>query len=180
MDLKQFAASMKMMGEMLPGKPNLENPAVLQFWYDEFGSMHDDDLKKGFRLALSTLDRFPVIAKFKEIVGGVTETRDQTAVHIAGKVWESLGKFGQYNPSGAEKWLGAEGWEVVKLMGGWFDVCSIEDMSYRGTFVAQARGFANAILAREGINDRGHKMISCESETSKFASELAGKTLTLA
>ena len=160
MEVSDFAALMQFWARQLKFPPNdFKDKESVELWWDHLHKYGLEALKTAFSKSFRTEDTFPTLSRLLELLDGPKQNREQLAIDIAGKVWESLGKFGQYKPSEAEEWLGSVGWQVVQMLGGWYNITETTTDDDRGTFVAQARGFAISILAREGVNDKGHKMI---------------------
>lgn len=175
MKVTDFAAVLQFWSKQLKFAPgDFKDMGAVEIWWDHLNQYGLQKIKDAFSQSFRTDDSFPSMRRLLEILDGPTQTRDQMGIEIAGKIWDALGKFGQYKPTEAEEWVGAVGWQVVQMIGGWYNICETTVDSDRGTFVAQARGFAIAILARDGTSDKGHKMLGGCDKTREKVKRLAG------
>jgi hypothetical protein len=71
-----------------------------------------------------------------------------SAVEVAGRVLSGISRFGYNNPLDAERFIGAVGWYVVSLNGGWRTLCETVKEKDLPQWKAQLREQAGAALRR--------------------------------
>lgn len=72
---------------------------------------------------------------------------DSEAVLLVGRITDAISRIGPYNTTAAREYVGPSGWEVVKLSGGWENICSLTTDTL-ATHKAQWRMLAKAVLER--------------------------------
>ncbi|RYF12469.1 MAG: hypothetical protein EOO40_01175 [Deltaproteobacteria bacterium] len=70
------------------------------------------------------------------------------ANQIASVIWAAIGACGYNNPDKARAMMGETGWQVVRLMGSWEEVCSSAKQSDINLWHAQLRDRARGIIVR--------------------------------
>lgn len=83
----------------------------------------DDQIKTGFRLAMSSLTKWPAPAIIKRYCQGTTKTDKELGDEIANQIWAAIEKYGSSSPKNAEHFIGKIGWAVVQGFGGWWSLC---------------------------------------------------------
>lgn len=83
-----------------------------------------EDLKRAGESILvdETLRRFPLPAQILAVCNPVLSPEEE-AKEVAGRIIASVTKFGYSNQAEAREYIGNLGWEVVKMQGGWAELC---------------------------------------------------------
>ena len=93
---------------------------------------------------------YPRPAELLEHAGLVSSESPEDRANIAmNKIWELIGKWGWNNTQHAVSAMGEFECEIVKRLGGWSQVCQDANVTDAGTWKAQTRELAKAILRRE-------------------------------
>jgi hypothetical protein len=92
--------------------------------------------------------KIPLPSEVRALTSDDTETIDDKAVALAGRVMQSIGKFGYMKGPEAHAWLGDAGWQIVIAKGGWYNLCA-NTMSGENAFFAQCRELAKGIIRKE-------------------------------
>lgn len=110
-------------------------------------------------------DRFPLPAKLK---GTIQPPDDQRARDAVGLVLTAVSRIGPYRDSDAREFIGELGWKVVKMQGGWEEVCNSLTNDNKPILSAQWRELAVSLInkTRIGIID--------EKPGLEFKSKTAG------
>jgi hypothetical protein len=77
---------------------------------------------------------------------------ESEALMIVGRITDAISRIGPYETARAREYLGPTGWEVVRLSGGWENVCELTTDTM-ATHKAQWRMLAKAVIER-GIGAR--------------------------
>jgi hypothetical protein len=95
---------------------------------------------------------FPLPAQILDIMNPQVST-DAQAQEIAGRITESISKFGYTGGAQAKAFIGEIGWSVVQRFGGWAEICRDHGVNIQpGQFFAQTR---DMIKAKIEINKAG-------------------------
>jgi hypothetical protein len=120
----------------------------------------DEDVLRALNQCRKELRYFPTVA---EIISRIRPDEDQTKlpVLIAGEVAAAIAKFGSHQWTPAKEYLKAfhpAAWEVVRLHGGWLQIC--EDMTTRNkqTMISQIRDMAAGLIARGSLPENKLKL----------------------
>jgi hypothetical protein len=95
---------------------------------------------------------FPSASALQGYLRPVVST-DAQAQEIAGRITESISKFGYTGGAQAKAFIGEIGWSVVQRFGGWAEICRDHGVNIQpGQFFAQTR---DMIKAKIEINKAG-------------------------
>jgi hypothetical protein len=102
----------------------------------------------------SSLTRFPMPGKIIEMARP-TNTLEDAAKESAARIVHAVAKFGHPNRSQARDYIGALGWNVVEMQGGWGHLCESMRDSRIPMLQAQFRELAKTVhqKARLGTLD---------------------------
>ena len=94
-------------------------------------------------LERSSRDPFPSVS---EIRAKLSPESDPTAhaVLLANRISEAVTRYGNNNQDRARDFLGARGWEIVRMAGGWVTICEQLSPKTRTSLIAQWRDLALA------------------------------------
>jgi len=93
-------------------------------------------------------DPFPSPRDIKDLMG-VREVCDESkARESAARIRSAVSKFGSPNGDRAEEYIGSIGWEVVRMQGGWSQVCDGLTHNNSPTYQAQWRALALALIEK--------------------------------
>jgi hypothetical protein len=96
-------------------------------------------------------DPFPTVYELettiKTLLGGTAETGSE----VAGRILQSVTKFGSPNVAEAEKYIGPVGWEVVKLFGGWSSICQNMKVDQKTIYFSQWKSLAEDLLKKAEV-----------------------------
>jgi hypothetical protein len=139
--------------------PDLNDRDLFTIWYAEFGKLTTAELSTAFQTAVRKFSTFPSIAELMATIGKAEQSEQDKAREVAERILGAMSKFGQTNGSGEsarkkaqqiDDYIGPIGVEVVKMAGGWNNVCEMTDNDNLATMKAQWRGLAESI-ARRGV-----------------------------
>lgn len=72
---------------------------------------------------------------------------DSEALMVSGRITDAIARIGPYQVEKAREYIGPSGWEVVKLSGGWANLCALTTETI-ATHKAQWRMLAKAVIER--------------------------------
>ncbi len=116
----------------------------------------DDEIQKAFGIAVKTLTEWPPPAMINRICNGSTKTDREIGEEIAARIEAAISTWGYTQPEGARMAIGSIGWEVVKLCGGWWQVCDIDSYSLLPSLRKKWRDLAINLTANKFLGDRNH------------------------
>lgn len=76
---------------------------------------------------------------------------DQRARESVARILTAVSRIGPYNSRQAREMIGELGWEVVKLQGGWEEICQTLSDENKGILQAQWRDLAISLVNRNRI-----------------------------
>lgn len=169
----EFKNAMIYYGEInAKGMPDFK-PHVLEFWYKKIGHLEKIQLKQ----VMDDLICNPFWPSLGEILEKLNPKLDikTEANLISGKIFDALTRYGSSQLDLVEAQIGPAGWEVVRLSGGWLQVCEITNNQVP-TAKAQWRQLAEAVLTRGEHEDYSSKQLPCaENKQISAAFEQLGK-----
>jgi len=144
MSPEEFKGAMKYYSSINPKSPEWSRQ-VLEFWYKHLGHLEKADLKKSMdRLIIKPF--WPSLGQILEDLGDELKPQ-HTANLIAGNILAALNRYGSSQLDKVEAMVGVDGWEVVRLSGGWLQICEIKNSDITNS-KAQWRMLAESVLAR--------------------------------
>lgn len=87
--------------------------------------------------------KFPLPAALRTLIKPEVSSED-VANDVAGKIWDSISRFGSWRGDDAKIYLGELAWQVVLRMGGWSSICTTPSDN-RSFFFAQCRDVARSV-----------------------------------
>jgi len=103
--------------------PDFSDVTTINVWYAALKDCDETALRLTCRNVLTTHDEFPSIAQFLRLTTGCVMSDEEIGQDIAGRIEESISRFGFYNSEQARKSIGELGWKVVEKSGGWEQIC---------------------------------------------------------
>lgn len=91
--------------------------------------------------------RFPLPAIIRDKVMPA-DLSDGECLIASGRIIGAVSAIGPYEPARAREYIGELGWEIVKLEGGWEEVCQKLTYDNEATLKAQWRNTAKAVVQR--------------------------------
>ena len=141
--------------------PDMGDEDLMDAWYGAMGHLSTPELTQIFKTAVIKFSEFPAIKELLEVVGQSAQRPEDKAREVAERILSAISRFGQTTGSGesarkkladVEEYIGPIGAEVVRLQGGWNQVCEITDNDNLATMKAQWRGSAENIARRGPTN----------------------------
>jgi hypothetical protein len=150
----------------------LQQVIALTYSYYHRGQVCSDDLVEMYAGDLIDLDpaaciqayanwrrnpankAFPLPAQIRELVSpGEFVAPETRAREVAGRIVGAIPKFGWNNAKEAQVFIGPEGWELVKRMGGWQHLCETTSPKQATMLQAQMRDQLEGVFryGREAI-----------------------------
>ena len=133
--------------------PSFNSPAVVNFWHQEFGTLTVDQMKNAMDSLMRKLDHFPSISDLNNELGNGGTTLEEDSREAAARIIAAVSRYGYNNPKEAEEYIGELGWHVVKLSGGWVNVCESLTNSNTPQLSSQYRSLALA-QAKKSLSGR--------------------------
>jgi hypothetical protein len=118
---------------------------------------------------------FPLPAQIRELVSpGEFIAPETRAREVAGRIVGAITKFGWNNAKEAQVFIGPEGWELVKRMGGWQHLCETTSPKQATMLQAQMRDQLEGVFryGREAIETS----IGALPQARERQGEIEGKT----
>lgn len=86
----------------------------------------DEQIERAFTFAAANLTQWPAPTTIKRFCQGTIKTDEEIGQEVAALIEGAVSSCGYSNPKLAESRVGQIGWEVVRLCGGWIEVCNVE------------------------------------------------------
>ncbi len=150
-----FAKFMGALSRAIPRfAPRLDDAALLDVWFTQIGHLSLGELQHVMKDAVRTLDQFPSIREILAIVGQNKPNDDDIARDVGERIFTALSKYGSQMTRwpAIEALIGPVGLEVVRLQGGWQNICDVTTNDNAPTLKAQWRELAGVLVrkARHG------------------------------
>jgi len=130
---------------------------TLEIWFSELGQMTVEQLSAVYRAAVGSRSSFPSIAEVRDLAGLKEPTDEDRGRETAERIFAGIGKFGsmvnQKSWPSIAAFIGPIGEEVVRLQGGWNQICDITDYDNATTLKAQWRELATALCRKARSGD---------------------------
>jgi len=97
----------------------------------------------------TSINPCPLIPHIEDIVYKDKPDYEVESKEAATRIIGAVVKFGQYNETEAEKYIGTLGWEAVKRYGGWQHICQITEYDNNTTFYAQLKESIKSLYLRQ-------------------------------
>lgn len=131
--------------------PDFSDPAPLHFWWTKFGALDEDEIVKAFEKAMATRHFFPSPKDFLELLGKGKVKPEEAGREASARILAAVSLHGWPNPDKAEAYIGPLGWEVVRMQGGWAQVCDTLTTSNSGQYQAQWRDLAITLARKDDL-----------------------------
>ncbi len=130
--------------------PDMNDRQTLDIWFAELGSMSLEEARDVYRSAIRSLDSFPSIRQVLELAGQAEQSPEDKGREVGERMWAAISRFGYCGrlPE-VHAYIGPIGVEVVRMQGGWANVCEIATDDNGAALKAQWRELA-AVIARRG------------------------------
>lgn len=122
------------------------NSQILEMFLEDLEGYDEESVVEAYRAYRKDPRNktFPLPAQIIEIMNPRVST-DSQAQEIAGRITESISRFGYVGGVKAREYIGEIGWSVVQRFGGWAEVCRDHGVSIQpGQFFAQTRDMIKA------------------------------------
>ncbi len=154
MNSVEFSTFVAALRKALPRfAPDMNDRQTLSIWFDELGSMTTEDATAVYRAAIRSLDSFPSIRQILELAGQGEASPEDKGREVAERIWGAIGRFGYQvtdrRTAEINAFLGPIGAHLVRMEGGWNNVCEFATDEKMTTLKAQWRDAA-AAMARKG------------------------------
>lgn len=128
----------------------------LDMYVEDLIEIPPPDLMRAIRLYRNDARNafFPIPAKLK---GMIVLPDDQRARDAVALVMTAIARIGNYRTKDAQEFIGELGWEVVKLQGGWEEVCRSVTDDNKGIIQAQWRELAISLINKNRLGMRDEK-----------------------
>lgn len=152
---KAFAGAMIYFSRVLPhSAPNFADQAVLTFWFDQLGNYSFDALKQAMSALCSSKPRFPSIGEVKSYLGDGEADPMREGRYVSAEITHAIARYGAPNEREALANLSPTAREVVRLQGGWANICDIDRTSQLPTLRAQWRDIAESVTVKKEVEKR--------------------------
>jgi len=120
-----------------------------------FGGVED----VGFDKALEALmqiarskgfHKIPTVAEIREGAGVIEPEKRDESDAMAGRIIESISRFGGYQAVKAKEFLGDLAWTAIERVGGWNALC-LTELDQLPTLRAQLRGMCQSVRAMDSV-----------------------------
>lgn len=119
-----------------PQQINLELAGI---WIDVLQDFDDITVAKTISKAMQNLTEWPTPATIKRMCMGTDQTDEEIGAEVSTRIAGAIGRAGYSNSNLAEEIIGPIGWEVVRLCGGWTEICGIESYDQMPSYKKQWR-----------------------------------------
>lgn len=142
-------------------------PSQLDMYVDDLMEIDPPDLLQAIRIYRKDPknDKFPLPGK---LIGMIRLPDDQKARDAVARIMTAIARIGNYRTADAQAFVGELGWEVVKLQGGWEDVCKGITDDNKGILQAQWRELAISLLNKHRLG------LTNEAPTLEFRPKKTG------
>lgn len=155
MEKRKFAALMSQLALGIPKyAPNFIDRLTLQTWYEDLGDIPDDRLEEACQFARRNLNEFPSIAWLIRKCKGTVRSDLEIGQDIAARIEMAIGAHGYTNAKEALHHIGEIGQEVVRMCGGWVNICNIENMEELSSHRKRWRELGS--LVSKNFHEQGH------------------------
>lgn len=127
------------------------NQPVLEMYLEDLEGYDDESVVQAYRAYRRDPKNktFPLPAQIIDIMNPRVSV-DAQSQEIAGRITQSISKFGYTGGASAREFIGEIGWSVVQRFGGWAEICRDHGVSIQpGQFFAQTRDMIKAKIEIE-------------------------------
>jgi hypothetical protein len=139
---------------------------MAQIYFRALVKYPEDEVCRVLEKCATNCKSFPLLVDILSMLNPALEPRDE-GVETANMIWKCIGKFGYTNPEAAKKYMGTLAWETVQHLGGWQDVCKINNDD-RNHFIPQVRDLVIALNKRAKIRCEFGSLPSKDDSQSHF------------
>jgi len=122
------------------------NQPVLEMYLEDLEGHDEEKVVRAYKAYRKDPKNktFPLPAQIIDIMNPQVSV-DAQAQEIAGRITESISRFGYVGGAKAKEFIGEIGWSVVQRFGGWAEICRDHGVSIQpGQFFAQSRDMIKA------------------------------------
>lgn len=143
--------------------------AQLKMYTEDLADIAESDLTAAIETIRKSenIIKFPLPSQIRALIYGKME---DNAIELSAKIEMALSKYGYTNPDKAKEFIGEVGWEIVKLNGGWQNMCQTIDVDDLPILKAQWRNLAKSLLNKVnfGVQKEKHiKLLNNINDTDK-------------
>lgn len=130
----------------------------LAMYIEDLLELSPQDLLRAVRLYRnhSNHDRFPLPNKLKAMIEPPIDQRARDAV---ARILTAISRIGPYRSSEAKEFIGELGWEIVKLQGGWEELCTSLNDNNKPNLQAQWRELGITLINKEKMGLTNEKPV---------------------
>ncbi len=135
--------------------PDMTDKETISIWFNELGNLSHQEAVAVYHAALRKFDSFPSIRQVLELAGHGEPSNEDKGREVAERIWAAIDRFGSQYAETTHRHaeinasIGPIGVEVVRMSGGWNQLCAIATYDNATTIKAQWREMAAAV-ARKG------------------------------
>jgi len=177
MSKEQFSILMLKFSKVLSfGAPDFKDSDVIGFWYQQLGSFDAQALGDAM-MKLCSADKFPSIDKIKAKCGVVDLSDEELARDAIARIRDAVGRFGYNNWDRASEYIGSVGQHLVKIMGGWDEVCAFACYKELDFALTQAREYAKVAIKKSnsGFLTQVPNFPEKQTNTTRLISSIANR-----
>ena len=177
--IKDFGLLMKVYSSIQPVRaPDFTKGLVVEYWFNEFGSIPLDKLRAAIDIWIRNEPFFPCIAELRKTLGLNDLDPDLEARQVVANIIDAIRKFGYQREKEAREFLGPLTWSVILGSGGYQNLC---EMTYQNQTVicAQMRELARSMLTsrRFPINEQNRQALQQGSKAAINIAESSCRTI---
>lgn len=173
MDKQQFMTIMAGLKSNYPNwKIDLQDKAILAFWYENLKDIEYDIAQIGLRKLLATEEFYPNIAKIRKACASVTQAPSTDSTEGWGLVQKAIRRYGYMRADEAVESLPRDVGLAVKRMGGFMALCESENIEadrahfYRALEQISTREQSDNVLSLDLKQAIAKKQIGADSLNS--------------
>lgn len=124
------------------------NAEQVKMYAEHLMVLSPDELKEATRrYQLDPENKFfPLPAVLIALIKPKENSEIDIAREIAGRIIQSVSKYGSYRHADAREFIGDTGWIVVERQGGWTNICQEMNEDNKGMMQAQMRDLALSVM----------------------------------
>ncbi len=149
--VQKFSKFMIALASTLPRFAPKIDDNTLDLWFAAIGQrLTDDELGVIYQQSIERFDQFPSMRELLELAGKAELGDEGKSREVAELIWSAIIRWG----SQLKRWpeismrIGPIGVEVVRLAGGWQNICDVATDENAGTMKAQWRHLAEHMIAK--------------------------------
>jgi hypothetical protein len=100
---------------------------LVAIWLDGLQKFSDREIADAIKYASYNLTQWPTVGDIKRLCLGSCQTSEQAGIEVAVRIEGAISNFGGWNNDLAMEAIGEIGQQVVRMCGGWREVCNVEN-----------------------------------------------------